>query len=177
MVGLLGGSLRARPDAAQELGFVHHLDAKGLGLLQLAPCLGACHHEAGLLAHRTGYPPAGPLDQRGGLGARQRREGAGQDEGFAGEGVVSDFFGGLGGVEAEGKKAVDFGAVFRGVEVGDDRGGRFVADPVDGKKVGTAAELTATLDDYKVGDQVKLLVWREGRKVDLTAQLLAGDEA
>ena len=48
---------------------------------------------------------------------------------------------------------------------------------VDGKKVGTAAELTATLDDYKVGDQVKLLVWREGRKVDLTAQLLAGDEA
>lgn len=48
---------------------------------------------------------------------------------------------------------------------------------VDGKEVGTAAELAATLDDYKVGDRVTLTVWREGKQVQLAAVLQPGDEA
>jgi S1-C subfamily serine protease len=48
---------------------------------------------------------------------------------------------------------------------------------VDGKEVSTAAELAATLDDYKVGDRVTLTVWREGREVQLAAVLQRGEEA
>ena len=48
---------------------------------------------------------------------------------------------------------------------------------VDGKEVGSAAELAATLDDYKIGDRVTLTVWREGKQVKLDAVLQAGDEA
>lgn len=47
---------------------------------------------------------------------------------------------------------------------------------VEGKEVRNAAELAATLDDYKVGQQVKLQVWREGRRIDLAATLQQGDE-
>jgi S1-C subfamily serine protease len=42
---------------------------------------------------------------------------------------------------------------------------------VEGKEVATSAQLTAILDDYKVGDTVHLVVWREGRRVPLAAQL------
>jgi S1-C subfamily serine protease len=48
---------------------------------------------------------------------------------------------------------------------------------VDGKEVSTAAQLAATLDDYKVGDRVMLTVWREGKRVQLAAVLQSGDEA
>jgi S1-C subfamily serine protease len=48
---------------------------------------------------------------------------------------------------------------------------------VDGKEVSTAAELAATLDDYKVGDRVTLTLWREGKQVQLAAVLQAGEEA
>jgi S1-C subfamily serine protease len=48
---------------------------------------------------------------------------------------------------------------------------------VDGKEVSTAAQLAATLDDYKVGDRVTLTVWREGKQVQLAAVLESGDEA
>jgi S1-C subfamily serine protease len=48
---------------------------------------------------------------------------------------------------------------------------------VDGKEVGTAAQLAATLDDYKVGDRVMLTVWREGKKVQIAAVLQSGAEA
>jgi S1-C subfamily serine protease len=47
---------------------------------------------------------------------------------------------------------------------------------VEGKDVRSAAELAATLDDYKVGQQLKLVVWREGRRVELRATLREGDE-
>jgi len=48
---------------------------------------------------------------------------------------------------------------------------------IDGKQVGTAAQLAATLDDYKVGDRVMLTVWREGKQLQLAAVLQSGDEA
>jgi S1-C subfamily serine protease len=44
---------------------------------------------------------------------------------------------------------------------------------VEGKEVTTSAQLTAILDDYKVGDDVRLEVWREGKRVPLTARLQA----
>ena len=48
---------------------------------------------------------------------------------------------------------------------------------VDGKEVSTAAQLAATLDDYKVGDRVTLTVWREGKKIQIAAVLQSGGEA
>jgi S1-C subfamily serine protease len=42
---------------------------------------------------------------------------------------------------------------------------------VEGKAVSSAAQLTAILDDYKVGEDVRLEVWREGKRVPLTARL------
>jgi S1-C subfamily serine protease len=48
---------------------------------------------------------------------------------------------------------------------------------IDGKQVGTAAQLAATLDDYKVGDRVMLSVWREGKQLQVAAVLQSGDEA
>jgi S1-C subfamily serine protease len=48
---------------------------------------------------------------------------------------------------------------------------------IDGKQVATAAELAATLDDYKVGDRVMLTVWREGKQLQVAAVLQSGDEA
>jgi S1-C subfamily serine protease len=48
---------------------------------------------------------------------------------------------------------------------------------VEGKQVSSAAELAATLDDYRVGDRVMLTVWREGEQVQLPAVLQSGDEA
>jgi len=48
---------------------------------------------------------------------------------------------------------------------------------VDGKEVSTAAQLAATLDDYKVGDRVTLTVWRDGKKIQLPAVLQSGGEA
>jgi S1-C subfamily serine protease len=48
---------------------------------------------------------------------------------------------------------------------------------IDGKQVGTAAQLAATLDDYEVGDRVMLSVWREGKQLQVAAVLQSGDEA
>lgn len=42
---------------------------------------------------------------------------------------------------------------------------------VEGKEVATSAQLAAILDDYKVGDEVRLDVWREGKRVQLQAKL------
>jgi S1-C subfamily serine protease len=42
---------------------------------------------------------------------------------------------------------------------------------VEGKEVFTSAQLAAILDDYKIGDEVRLEVWREGKRVPLTARL------
>ncbi len=47
---------------------------------------------------------------------------------------------------------------------------------VEGKEVRTAAELAATLDDYKIGQRLKLQVWREGKRIELVAPLRQGDE-
>jgi S1-C subfamily serine protease len=44
---------------------------------------------------------------------------------------------------------------------------------VEGKEVTTSAQLTAILDDYPVGTDVRLVVWREGKRVPLTARLRA----
>jgi S1-C subfamily serine protease len=46
---------------------------------------------------------------------------------------------------------------------------------VEGKEVATSAQLAAILDDYKIGDQVRVEVWREGKHVQLQARLESGD--
>lgn len=46
---------------------------------------------------------------------------------------------------------------------------------VDGKEVDSAALLTARLDDYKPGDSVRLTIWREGKQLDVDAELQQGD--
>jgi S1-C subfamily serine protease len=45
---------------------------------------------------------------------------------------------------------------------------------VEGKEVATSAQLAAILDDYKVGDEVRVQVWRDGKLVQLKARLRAG---
>lgn len=45
---------------------------------------------------------------------------------------------------------------------------------VNGKEVDSGALLSARLDDYKPGDTVRLKVWREGKEIELTAQLQQG---
>lgn len=46
---------------------------------------------------------------------------------------------------------------------------------VDGKDVNSGALLAARLDDYKPGATVRLKVWREGKEVDVTAELQPGE--
>jgi S1-C subfamily serine protease len=46
---------------------------------------------------------------------------------------------------------------------------------VNGKEVDSGALLSARLDDYKPGDTVRLKVWREGKEIELTAELQQGD--
>src|SRR5690606_10966073 len=45
---------------------------------------------------------------------------------------------------------------------------------VDGETVDSGALLAARLDDYKPGDTVRLTVWRDGKEIELTAQLQQG---
>jgi S1-C subfamily serine protease len=47
---------------------------------------------------------------------------------------------------------------------------------IDGKEVDSVARLLALLDDYKPGDVVKLTVWREGKRVQLSTALARGVE-
>jgi S1-C subfamily serine protease len=47
---------------------------------------------------------------------------------------------------------------------------------VEDKPVSTAAQLAAILDDYKVGQRVRLKVWREGKQIAVDATLISGDE-
>jgi S1-C subfamily serine protease len=42
---------------------------------------------------------------------------------------------------------------------------------VEGKEVTTSAQLAAILDDYKAGDEVRLEVWRDGKRIQLKARL------
>jgi S1-C subfamily serine protease len=46
---------------------------------------------------------------------------------------------------------------------------------VDGKEVDSGALLAARLDDHKPGDTVRLTVWREGKQLELQAQLQQGE--
>jgi S1-C subfamily serine protease len=46
---------------------------------------------------------------------------------------------------------------------------------VDGKDVDSGALLSARLDDHKPGDTVRLTVWREGKQVELQAELQQGE--
>jgi len=69
-------------------------------------------------------------------------------------------------------------AGLRGIRIGPQNtiipGDVIVA--VNGQKVESAAALTATLDDYAVGQTVKLTVWRDGSETELNATLQAGDD-
>ena len=47
---------------------------------------------------------------------------------------------------------------------------------VEGKEVASSAQLAAILDDYKVGDEVRLEVWREGKHMQLLAKLKTARE-
>jgi S1-C subfamily serine protease len=46
---------------------------------------------------------------------------------------------------------------------------------VDGRKVDSAGKLLARLDDYKIGAEVELSVWRQGKIIPLKARLQAGE--
>jgi S1-C subfamily serine protease len=66
---------------------------------------------------------------------------------------------------------------FRGARMGERK---FIVPgdvilSVEGKAVATSAQLAAILDDYKIGDQVRVEVWREGKHVQLQARLASGD--
>ena len=50
-----------------------------------------------------------------------------------------------------------------------------VITAVNGRAVESAGQLFAQLDDYKIGDDVTLSVWREGQIVKLKAKLQAGE--
>jgi S1-C subfamily serine protease len=69
-------------------------------------------------------------------------------------------------------------AGLRGVRVGPRNtvipGDVIVA--VDGKEVSSAALLSARLDDYQIGDAVKLTIWREGKQQEVTVTLQSGDD-
>jgi S1-C subfamily serine protease len=73
-------------------------------------------------------------------------------------------------VEAQGSGAR---AGLRGVRIGPRNtvvpGDVILA--VDGKEVTSSALLTARLDDFEVGDQVTLKVWREGKEIDVAVAL------
>jgi S1-C subfamily serine protease len=45
---------------------------------------------------------------------------------------------------------------------------------VDGKEVDSVAQLLARLDDYKPGETVKLTVWRDGQKINMSVPLSSG---
>ena len=49
-----------------------------------------------------------------------------------------------------------------------------VIKSVEGKAVASSAQLAAILDDYQVGDEVRVEVWRDGKPVQLRARLRAG---
>jgi S1-C subfamily serine protease len=69
-------------------------------------------------------------------------------------------------------------AGLRGVRVGPRNtvipGDVIVA--VEGKEVSSAALLSARLDDYQIGDPVKLTIWREGKQQEVTVTLQSGDD-
>jgi S1-C subfamily serine protease len=46
---------------------------------------------------------------------------------------------------------------------------------VNGKEVDSVALLSARLDDYKPGDTVRLKIWREGKEMELAAELQQGN--
>ena len=77
----------------------------------------------------------------------------------------------------EGVAVLRGNAPFRGARLGERR---FIVPgdvilSVDNKPVRTSAQLAAMLDDYKVGENVRVEVWREGKQVQLTARLRAGN--
>lgn len=46
---------------------------------------------------------------------------------------------------------------------------------IDGKEVASSALLNARLDDFKIGDSVRLKIWREGKEFDIVATLQRGE--
>ncbi len=73
----------------------------------------------------------------------------------------------------EGVAVLRGAAPFRGARVG----ARNTVVPgdvilsIEGKPVATSAQLAAILDDYTVGDEVRVEVWRDGKRVPLAARL------
>src|SRR5688572_4154786 len=68
-------------------------------------------------------------------------------------------------------------APFRGARLGERN---FIVPgdvilSVEDKDVTSSAQLAAILDDYRVGDTVRVVVWREGKRVQLEAKLEAGE--
>jgi S1-C subfamily serine protease len=47
---------------------------------------------------------------------------------------------------------------------------------IDGKEVESVGRLLARLDDYKAGDTVKLTVWREGKRIEISTVLQAAED-
>jgi len=68
-------------------------------------------------------------------------------------------------------------AGLRGIRVGprDSVTPGDVIVAVNGKDVDSAARLAARLDDFKIGEIIKLTVWRDGKKIQLSAALQSGE--
>jgi S1-C subfamily serine protease len=80
-------------------------------------------------------------------------------------------------LRVEGVAIVRGAAPFRGARIGARN---FIVPgdvilTIEGKEVFTSAQLAAILDDYKIGDEVRVEVWREGKRVPLRARLRAAD--
>jgi S1-C subfamily serine protease len=79
----------------------------------------------------------------------------------------------------EGVAVLRGGAPFRGARLGARN--RVVPGDVilavEDKPVTTSAQLAAFLDDYKVGSEVRVRVWREGKPLELRAKLKAAEAA
>ena len=74
--------------------------------------------------------------------------------------------------------SINAGAGLRGVRIGARNTiiPGDVIQAVDGKEVDSVARLTARLDDYQVGQAVKLTIWREGKTLTIPAKLQSGEE-
>ncbi len=51
-----------------------------------------------------------------------------------------------------------------------------VIQAIDGHPTNSLQELTSVLDEYDIGDEVELQVWRNGERIDLRTELVAGME-
>jgi S1-C subfamily serine protease len=77
--------------------------------------------------------------------------------------------------------AAGSGAEAAGLRAAEVRGNSVIPGDViiavDGVKVTNVAELLSRLDDRRVGDTVKLRIWRDGEELEVAATLKAAERS